>query len=161
VLGLDFDGNRPIFPDVPLPVVLWTRVWNDAITTTIGFPFLGIRWKPWDRLEIGFRGIPGVTQTGAITLRPNERWDLFVRYRAANFRFFIEDFSSDNDRLFYGESRIELGFTWRPDGGTECTLFAGWSFDRSYDTGFDVRDTDTLVRIDDTVVFGLSFTIRF
>jgi hypothetical protein len=160
-VGLDFDGNRPIFPDIPLPVLLWTKIWNKQLRTSIGFPFLGIAWTPADWIEFNFRGIPGVFQTGDIVIHAGARWDLFARYRAANFRFYIDEYPNDNDRLFYGEQRVELGVTWKPDEQLELTLVAGWAFEREFSTGFDSRDTDTLVRIDKGAVFGFSFRFRF
>ncbi|MHC4408842.1 MAG: hypothetical protein ACYTEG_00595 [Planctomycetota bacterium] len=160
-LGLDFDGNRPIFPDIPLPVLLWTKIWNKQLRTSIGFPFLGIAWTPAEWIEFNFRGIPGVFQTGDIIVHAGTKWDLFARYRAANFRFYIDEYPNNNDRLFYGEQRVELGVTWKPNEGAELTLVAGWAFEREFSTGFDVRDTDTLVRIDKGAVLGFSFSFRF
>ena len=50
---------------------------------------------------------------------------------------------------------------WKPDEQVELTLIAGWAFEREFSTGFDVRDTDTLVRIDKGGVIGFAFTLRF
>jgi len=161
VLGVDFDGNRPIFPDIPLPVVLWTRVWNEQVQTSIGFPYLAVNWTPTDWFTLDFQGIPGVYQTGSLTFHVAPKWDLFLRYRGANFRFFIDDFSDDNDRLFYSEQRVEFGATWHPTKMTELKLFLAWAFDREFSTGFDTRDTDTLVRLDKSPAIGLSFKIDF
>ncbi|MHC4953519.1 MAG: hypothetical protein ACYTGZ_06485 [Planctomycetota bacterium] len=160
-VGLDFDGNRPIFPDVPLPVVLWTRIWNEHVRTTLGFPFLAIVWTPTDWFTLNFRGIPGVFQTGDLTFHLGKKWDVFLRYRGASFRFFVDDYSNDNDRLFYSEQRAEIGVTWRPIEQTEFRLFLAWAFEREFTTGFDVRDTDTLVRLEKAPAIGLSFRIEF
>jgi hypothetical protein len=160
-LGLDFDGNRPIFPDVPLPVAIWTRIWSAKLRTSLGFPFLGIQWKPADWFSFSFRGVPGIFQTGDVTFHVHEKWDLFVRYRGANFRFFIDNFSNDNRRLFYTEQRAEFGITWRPTNEMDVIFTVGWAFEREYSVGWDVRDTSTLARLDETALFGLALQFNF
>jgi hypothetical protein len=159
--GIDFDGNRPIFPDAPLPVILWTRIWSPKVTTSIGFPFLGISWKPANWFTFDFRGIPGIFQTGSLNFHVHEKWDIFLRYRGANFRFFIDDFSNDNRRLFYTEQRAELGVTAKPIEHLEITLVVGWAFEREFSTGFDVRDTEPLAGLDKTPFFGLTVSYHF
>jgi hypothetical protein len=159
--GVDFDGNRPIFPDAPLPVFIWTRKWNEKVRTSLGFPFLGISWDPASWVTIKFRGIPGVFQTGGFTFHVRDGWDVFLRYRGANFRFFINDFSTDDRRLFYTEQRAEIGITTRPLENLEITLAIGWAFDREYSIGYDVRDTETFASIDTDAFFGLTFTFNF
>jgi len=151
-IGLDFDGNRPIFPDVPLPVVVWTRRWNEHVTTSLGVPFLAVTWTPADWIEIAARGIPGVFATGGVTVFPAEDWEVFARFRSRSFRFFVEG----DDRLFYSESRVEIGAGYKG-----WKLMAGWAFEREFETGFDVRDTDTLARVDEGWVVALSFTLAF
>jgi hypothetical protein len=157
-LGIAFDGNRPIFPDIPLPVVVWTRRWSEKVRTSIGFPFLGITWEPADWFTFEFRGIPGVFQSGSLTFHLDERWDLFLRYRGARFRFFVDSFPNDHRRLFYSEQRADLGLTAKIDERWEITLVVGWAFEREFETGWDVRDTDSLAKIDGAPFLGLTVT---
>ncbi|MHC4818283.1 MAG: hypothetical protein ACYTF8_09535 [Planctomycetota bacterium] len=159
--GVDFDGNRPIFPDTPLPLVVWTRIWSPKVRTSIGFPFLGITWEPARWFTFEFRGIPGIFQTGSLNFHVHENWDIFLRYRGANFRFFIDSFPNDNRRLFYTEQRAELGITATIAEQWEITLAAGWAFEREYSTAWDVRDTQTLVALDKAPFFGLTVTVTF
>jgi hypothetical protein len=159
--GIDFDGNRPIFPDVPLPVIVWTRIWSQKVRTSIGFPFLGITWDPAKWLTFEFRGIPGIFQTGGFTFHVHGNWDIFVRYRGANFRFFIDSFPNENRRLFYTEQRAELGVTAKIAEKWEITFLAGWAFEREYSTAWDVRDTETLVSLDKGLLFGVTVTLKF
>jgi hypothetical protein len=159
--GLDFDGNRPIFPDVPLPIVVWTRFWSEKVRTSIGFPFLGITWDPASWFTFEFRGIPGIFQTGSLNFHVHESWDIFLRYRGANFRFFIDSFPNDNRRLFYTEQRAEVGVTATIAKQWEITFAVGWAFEREYSTGWDVRDTNTLVALDKTPFFGLTVSVTF
>jgi hypothetical protein len=160
-LGVDFDGNRPVFPDTPLPVVVWTRAWSGKLRTSVGFPFLGISWEPVDWFAFEFRGIPGIFQSGSLTFHVHEKLDIFLRYRSANFRFFLDSFPDDNRRLFYSEQRAELGITATPVKNLAVTLLAGWAFEREFSTGFDVRDTARLVELGKTPFFGLKVAYRF
>lgn len=159
--GLDFDGNRPIFPDIPLPIVVWTRTWSEKVRTSIGFPFLGITWEPATWFTFEFRGIPGIFQTGSLSFHVHEQWDIFVRYRGANFRFFVDSFPNDHRRLFYTEQRAELGVTATVAERWQISFAAGWAFEREYGTGWDVRDTSTLVALDKTPFFGLTVSVTF
>jgi len=160
-LGVDFDGNRPIFPDAPLPVIVWTRKWSEELRTSIGFPFLGITWRPARWVTFEFRGIPGIFQTGTLTFHAHPGWDVFLRYRGANFRFFIDDFANEHRRLFYTEDRVEAGVTATIAERWEVTFAVGWAFDREYATGWDVRDTDTLVTFEEAFFFGLTVAVSF
>ena len=159
--GIDFDGNRPIFPDSPLPVVLWTRTWSPTLRTSIGFPYFAVTWEPVRWFAFEFRGIPGIFQTGSLIFRANKKWELFLRYRGASFRFFIDDFSNDDRRLFYTEQRAEIGVTARPLDQMEITLAVGWAFEREFSTGFDVRDTKTVANLEQTPFVGLTASYRF
>ncbi|MHC4818377.1 MAG: hypothetical protein ACYTF8_10010 [Planctomycetota bacterium] len=159
--GLDFDGNRPIFPDAPLPIIVWTRIWSEKVRTSIGFPFLGITWEPAKWFTLEFRGIPGIFQTGSLNFHVHEKWDLFLRYRGANFRFFVDSFPNDNRRLFYTEQRAEFGITAKPVEQLEITFVAGWAFEREFTTGWDVRDTDPLAGLDKTPFLALTATLAF
>jgi hypothetical protein len=102
-----------------------------------------------------------LAQTGDIIVHAGTKWDIFARYRGRSFRFYIDGYSNHNDRLFYNEQRVELGVTWKPDEQMDLTLVAGWAFEREFSTGFDGRDTDTLVRIEKGAVLGFSFSFRF
>jgi len=159
--GVDFDGNRPIFPDVPLPVVVWTRVWNKTLRTSIGIPFLGITWDPSDTWTIEFRGIPGIFQSGRVIYHLGEDIDVFVRYGGTNFRFLVDGFPNDNRRLFYTEERVEFGVTATVNRTCVITFTAGWTFDRKYETGWDVRDTTRITGLDDAAFLGLTVAITF
>jgi hypothetical protein len=160
-LGIDFDGNRPIFPDAPLPLVIWTRRWSAKLRTSIGFPFLGVTWEPAPWFTFEFRGIPGIFQTGSLNFHVHESWDIFLRYRGANFRFFIDSFPNEHRRLFYTEQRVEFGVTATIVERWEITFAVGWAFDREFATAWDVRDTETLVTFDETLFFGLTVALTF
>jgi hypothetical protein len=160
-LGIDFDGNRPIFPDAPLPVIVWMRRWSPELRTSLGFPFLGITWEPAPWFTLEFRGIPGIFQSGSLAFHLNEKWDIFLRYRGANFRFFIDDFPNDHRRLFYTEERAEFGIAAKPGERWEIRFAVGWAFDREYAVGWDVRDTETFTAIDDAVFFELTVAFVF
>ena len=159
--GIDFDGNRPVFPDVPLPVVVWTRMWNEKLRTSIGFPFLGITWEPADWFTFEFRGIPGIFQTGSLKFHVHEDWEVFVRYRGANFRFFLDESVNDDQRVFYTEQRVELGVTATIAERVDLSFVVGWAFEREYSTGWDVRDKESLAGLDETPFFGLTVAFGF
>ncbi|MEM8882518.1 MAG: hypothetical protein AAGD14_00445 [Planctomycetota bacterium] len=160
-LGLDFDGNRVIWPDVPLPIAGWTRIWTEEFRTTIGFPFIALNWRPVDWFEIDLRFLPPINAVGGFTFHLGEKFDIFLRYRGANFGFTIDDDPRDNFRTFYTENRVELGFAWIPDKNLEAKVALAWTFERRFRRGFDVRDTDTIARFDSGLAIAVIFNFRF
>src|SRR5438128_1861271 len=50
--ALDYDGNRPILPDVPLPGVAYTKRVARDFFFVIGAPVTSIEWRPDDRLRV-------------------------------------------------------------------------------------------------------------
>jgi len=160
-VGLDFDGNRVIWPDVPIPVVTWTYIPNETVRVTIGFPVFNLGWKPveWFSLDISF--VPPIRAQGGFTFHLGSKWDVFFRYRGANFGFTIDDNPRENERLFYTEERVEVGVAWRPAQKVELRVTGGWAFERRFRTGFDVRSTDNVASLDKGAVFGIACTIEF
>jgi len=160
-IGLDFDGNRVIWPDVPIPVVTWTYIPNEKVRFTIGFPIASLTWKPVDWFTFDFTFVPPIRARGAVTFHVGKKWDLFVRYRGATFGFTVDANPRDHDRLFYTEERVEFGVAWRPREKFELSVTAGWAFERRFRSGFDVRSTDNVAILEKGAVFGIACTFRF
>ena len=49
---LDYNGNRSILPDIPIPTVAYQKQVNAEWSYIIGLPINAIHWKPNDRLSI-------------------------------------------------------------------------------------------------------------
>ena len=54
-----------------------------------------------------------------------------------------------NRRLFYSARRVFTGIRW-VTRLADISLGGGYSFDQEFSTGFDLRDTHTVTKVDDT-----------
>ena len=160
-IGLDFDGNRVIWPDVPIPVVTWTYIQSETLRWTFGFPIVSLTWDPVDWFTLDFTFIPPIRAVGGFTFHVGPKWDIFLRYRGANFAFTVNSNPRDNERLFYSEERVELGVAYRPSPKVELKATAGWAFERRFRSGFDVRSTDNVAILEKDAVFALICTVAF
>ncbi|MEL7238701.1 MAG: hypothetical protein AAGK78_07550 [Planctomycetota bacterium] len=163
---LDFNGNRSILPDVPLPGFQFRKKvgptgdiygvdtpFNDAIIA-FGFPFSGIRWNPEnagifeDRLTIDIQYLIPDNFIARIDYRVAGDTGLFLVYDSNLFAAHSEAFSSGSDRLLYRTRSVEGGLLYRYNDQLVVTLAGGYVLDSEFEIGFDLRDTDTLADIE-------------
>lgn len=161
LVALSYDGNRSIFPDVPLPLVAYQRFFGPKLRFSVGFPFNSVTWKPAPRWTVEVQGIPPIFLEGGVTFAAREDLDLFVRYDNRRDAFHL-DGTSGNRRVFFRQRRVEAGARWRSRDGLELTLAAGYAFDQVFTFGFDVRNDDTtLARLDDAAYVRVAVSVTF
>jgi hypothetical protein len=159
---LDFDGNRGVYPDLPLPGASYQWFVSEELVLILGFPLTRVLWRPTTKLEIAAGGIAifsGRLEAVA-TYSFTEAWALFARYAAEQRPFHVEGTPRD-ERLQYGEMRAELGCRWRPTKETQFSLTAGFAFDRTLES-VD-REGDELSRLSasDEAFLACDFAWRF
>ncbi len=162
-LILNYDGNRAIFPDVPLPYIAYTRKENDAFTWTVGFPFSGIRWQIDDRLLLTARYFFPLDGEIELAYELHKEWTLYVGYESSLDAFHLDTPDDDDDRLFFQQRRVEAGVRWAPGAwpGVELTVAGGYAFDQEFETGWDLRDTDSVADVDGTPFGRVALSVEF
>ncbi|MEM1213317.1 MAG: hypothetical protein AAGI68_13590 [Planctomycetota bacterium] len=174
---LEYNGNRTIFPDVPLPGFLYRRQVRDDLAVSLGFPFVSATWTPNDRFTL--RGTIAVSLATDLDLsyRLDGGWSAFARYYTDSIAGDI-DGGTDNRRIFFEQQRIEVGMrrslnfsrpgpATRPAAGDprgnawQIEAAVGWAFDLAYDTGFDSRDLAGVADLDDAFYLRLGLSHRF
>ena len=159
-LGLNYDGNRAVFPDIPLPGIAYSRKVSDTFRYTIGLPFSSFYWVPADHwylrgsvspsltvdIELGVEVVPGVTLFGGFR---NE------------FHAFHVDGDDDHKRVFFEQKLVEAGVRWTPCPTCEIFLVGGFAFDQEFTRGWDARDTDTVRELSDEPFIRFGGSIRF
>ena len=168
-LGLDYDGNRVILPDVPIPVVAYATPLSETVFVTLGFPVNAVTWRPDDRwtLNATLIGINGRASVAYDLLdRPESGGASAARLYAALTADTLAAHAEDDDdhrRVFYERSTAEAGLRLMPTGspGPILVLAGGYAFDQSFERGFDLRDTDTLLELDDAPYVRLSLALSF
>jgi len=159
-LALNFNGNRSIFPDLPLPFAQWQQRLNDKFSFAIGFPVNSFTWQPTPRLTITASYIIPVTVDGRIRY---ELTDAVAVFGAFNNRFdaFRVDGQPDHHRTFLDQSLIEGGVAWSPNTQISLIAAVGYRLDGKFETGFDVRDTTTIADLSDEVFGRVEAVIVF
>lgn len=149
VFVLDYNGNRDILPDVPLPGVAYTRVLRDDLEVTVGLPLSSVKWKPTDRLEINASYALLDNFSATVAYEVVDNLSLFASVDNVSHNFFIDDLPSNNDRLLFTQRRAEAGVRWEPRDGVKMNLALGYAWGGEFTVGFDQRDSDLVADISD------------
>ena len=158
-ITLDYNGNRAIFPDVPLPAVSYSRRVSDQFIYTVGVPFSSVRWRPDDRWLVSARYIIPVSVDLMAEYRLTDTWRLFGQFDSTFDGFVVN--GNEDRRLFFQQRRVEAGVRYRPGERVSAVLTAGFAFDQQFERGWDVRDTVTVREIDSTPFVRGSVTFSF
>ena len=164
VLGVDYNGNNALLPDVPLPSVQYAHR-EPGLSLAVGFPRSTLHWEPAPKVTVdaGY----AVPFSGEIELayHVTERLSAFTNYTHF-FNAFMLDDEPASRRLFYQMGRVELGVRYRDDAafwglGIDAGLVVGYAFDQRFSRGRDVRDLDPQTSIADAPYVGLVLRGRF
>lgn len=155
---LDYNRNRAIFPDVPLPAVSYARRHSDELSFVVGLPLSSVTWKPVDRLTIDvFYSVP-YTFDASITYDLTQRVSVFGAFDNRFYSFILD---WHDDRIFFEQRRVEAGVRWRVVRQLEIEIAGGYAFDQEFTTGWDARDLDNDVEVSDEPYARFALTARF
>jgi hypothetical protein len=157
--GLNFNGNRAIFPDVPLPFVAYTKRASENLRYTLGVPMSAVRWQPSERWQLRARYAPAFTINGEMSYSVTEELELYGSFESG-YHAFHEKRRDEHERLFFRQRRAEAGVRWRFGPG-RLILAGGFSFDQEFERGFDVRDTDGVTELSDEPYGRVGLELRF
>ncbi len=146
-LGVDFDGNRAVFPDLPLPAVTYQNRYSDQLTFLVGFPVNQIVWTPDDRWTVQL-GAAGIAFSARASYRLDDAVTLFAAYGGDGEGFHVADDDGDR-RLFFSAQTVEAGVELGVTETASLVVAGGFAFDQEFERGFDLRDTDTVRELDD------------
>jgi hypothetical protein len=163
MLILDYNGNRSILPDIPLPGFVYYDRLNDDVTYSIGLPS-GITWTPDGATTVQAAITPGGI-TGSVEHELDDRLTLFGLFENSVRSFHLDSDVGDR-RLFFKQNRVEGGLVWtgaQGDSfpGVEVRFAVGYAFDQEFSRGWDTRDDDTVRDISDEPYVRVGITSRF
>ncbi len=158
---VNFDGNRTILPDVPLPGFQYRRKVGDQFVLTAGFPFAGLLWEPNDRFSLDIQYVI----PGDFNLRADYRMagDLFAYGSLAGGTVAAhwDGLDRGQDRVFYNYRNGELGISYDADPNRiKFILAVGLSIGQEVNEGWDSRDLDEIADIDDSGYIRTGFELR-
>lgn len=164
-LLLDYNGNRTIFPDVPLPGFIYYDVLDERTNYTLGFPTSSITHRLDDRTTVRATYFLPTTVNALIEHELDGAWSVYGSFENSLNAYRLDD-DPDNRRLMFAQRRVEAGVVWRgreADGfpGVELRIAGGYAFDQEFKRGFDVRDDDTVRDISDEPYVRVGVAMRF
>ncbi len=157
---IDYNGNRTIFPDLPLPAIAYTRTVNERLYYSAGIPFSQIHWEPADRLALDVRVTLPFNADVTLTYRLFDGVSVFGALENRRRAFHI-DGDDRNRRMFFVQRRVEAGVRWRPCEYFEVLLAGGWAFHQEFRYGFDSRDDDQLFELSDEPYIRIGGALNF
>jgi hypothetical protein len=159
-LVVDYDGNRTIYPDIPLPGFAYVHQYDEHISFTLGAPLSSVTWRPNEATMV------------ELTWVLVDELDLRVEHKlAGNFTVFgnferrqeafTVDGIGDHDRLLFQQRRIEAGLLWKPWEHTSLTVAGGYAFGGDFSIGYDQSDSDKVADVSDEPYVRVGFERRF
>ena len=164
-VGLTWDGNRSVLPDVPLPLLSYERQREEnapggpQLGVQLGYPTSRITWRPspaWtlsaglDRLDAISADVRyAVTDTLALTATYGGFYD----------QFHVED-DDEHRRVFFIGQRFEAGAELSGSRG-RVGLSGGYAFGQELRRGWDLRDTEVIAEFDDGPFVRVAWRVRF
>jgi hypothetical protein len=162
-VGIDYNGNRSVFPDIPLPTFVYYDRLNDTLSFAVGLPS-SVTWTPDSNTTARAVITPGGV-TGSIEHELDDRIKLFALFDNSVRSFHLDSDDSDR-RLFFKQNRVEGGIAWRGAQGdsfpgVEVRAAVGYAFDQEFSRGWDTRDDDTVRDISDEPYVRVGVTVGF
>src|SRR5207248_5091438 len=124
---LDYDGNRPYAPDIPLPGVLYTKRLDPTLLLGIGFPFSSVEWKPAQvpKLTITAKWVIPDDADARIDYTVFKEFGVFASYALRREAFHWDQIANSQDRLLFQQRRAELGVRWTPQEWASLVVAGG------------------------------------
>lgn len=149
-LALDYNGNRSFLPDVPLPGIVWTReIPEQKLEVSLGIPFAYGRWRPIEPLllEVNFTFPDFVGARASYDLV--EGVGLFASFAQRTDAWHSQDLDNDVDRILFEQTLAEVGARFSIRDEFVLLIAGGYAFGQEFRYGFDSRDTEEILEIDD------------
>jgi hypothetical protein len=160
LLFVEYDGNRTLLPDVPIPGIEYSNHALPNFSFIAGFPESSISYTILPPLKLSATWDFPYTFSGDLKYSLSRSFTLFVKYVDEENAFHTEYLDSDR-RLFFQQQRVEAGMTYHCGSSLEFLLGAGYAFSREFSTGFDDRNRTGTGDIADAPYLRAGVTIRF
>ncbi len=155
---LDYDGNRAILPDVPLPSITYSLRVDETFNVSIGLPYSVLVWKPDGYWSVEIEYVLPTSANVTVGYEIVEDVKLFAAYQNVLNAYKIND---DLGRRFFEQMRGELGLTWRACKACSLTIAGGWAFQQDISLGWDARDLDRVAKLGDAPYGRVSLALTF
>jgi hypothetical protein len=157
---LDYDGNRTIFSDFPVPGIAYRHQYDKTLSYTAGIPVSAVSWKPTNEfsLDVTWVFIDRFEARAEYALTP--AWKLYGALESRQQAFHVESVGG-NDRLFFQQKRAEIGVTWKPLAGTSFYAGGGYAFNGEFSEGWDTSDSNLVADLSDEPYIRFGYERQF
>ena len=160
LLLLEYDGNRGILPDVPLPGIAYSSKVNEQLEYTLGYPTTSITWRPFKGIGLEANWYVPDSAGASIEYSLGEHWSIFLAFDAQDSLYHSSNLHG-NRRIFFLEDRLEAGARWKLNDSINFVVAGGYAFARQFVRGFDEIDTNRISRLSDQPYLRLGFSASF
>lgn len=158
---LDYDGNRTLMPDVPLPGFEYRTQLDPKLLLAVGFPFSSVRWRPIEQLTIDAKYVFPDDGQVRVDYEVIKDFGLFAEYLLRQDAFHNDAFANTHDRLIFQQRRIEGGVRWTPWKEASLIAAVGYAFSQEFNVGWDTRDQDRVAKPSDEPYVRVGFEFRY
>lgn len=159
-LYLDYNGNRSIFPDIPLPGISYAGPWGDRVQWMVGFPLNRISWQPEDdvRISASLFAFTAGDIRAEFDITP---WlTTYASVSSETLSYWV-DSATPHQRIFFSQYQAELGARSTPAKQVTVLLAFGFAFSQQFETGWDTRNATTLAELSDEPYVRVGVEINF
>jgi hypothetical protein len=157
---VDYDGNRSIWPDLPLPGLELRKQYDPYISYTIGVPVIAINWKPNDVLTLDVIWTMIDSFDARLEYKLSPHWRAYGALEDRHEAFHVEGLEG-HDRLLFHQRRAELGIEWKPWEHTKLKLAGGYAWGGEFSAGWEEQDSDEIADLSDEPYVRIGFERRF
>jgi hypothetical protein len=160
VLVLDYDGNRSVYPDIPLPGFAIRHQYDPRLSWTLGVPVTAVKWKPLDRVTFDLTWTMIDSFDARLQYELASKWTVFGAWETRREAFSVDGLSN-HDRLLFQQRRAEVGLLWKPLKHTSFQLAGGYAFSGEFSAGFDGSDSELVADLSDEPYVRVGFERQF
>jgi hypothetical protein len=159
-LGIDYHGNRALWPDIPLPYAMFSHQVSPDLSYRAGLPHSGLAWNASETISFEFDYTFPINLSGLANWKLTDEFSLFADYHHTIDGFWRDD-EPDTQRLFYEYDRVGVGVHWTRGRWIDLSLGVGYAFSQEFSRGFDMRDLDEVASPSDELVISLAIRGTF
>ncbi|MEA2710254.1 MAG: hypothetical protein QOF78_2855, partial [Phycisphaerales bacterium] len=156
---IEFDGNRGIFPDLPMLGFGYAKTVSPELEYVVG-TFMYLNWQPRKDLTFEVLWEPIYDLSVSLEYEMHKGWKAYVSYASIEEAFTVEELPR-NRRLFYTEQQAEMGINWEPSNSVSMLLAGGYAFERQFSSGWDDRSLTRIADLDDAPYARVEISLRF
>lgn len=158
--GLDYDGHRPTWPDIPIPGVAYSHRFDPHLQIVAGFPFSSLSWKPIDPLDIELEYELVSDLRSDISYQFVKHWKAYGLWDYRRDAYHVSELPS-NRRLMFVQYRVEAGIRFQPKEQISAGIGLGYAFDTHFRSGWDFQDTKRVADASDVPYVRAEVSVRF